>query len=138
MTAQSAQKTVLVLDDDLGFVAMLCLQLTAAGFVSLPARAAGRALPLLTEMMIERVDLLIVNFAVPRGVDLIEVLRAHNARLKVIAINDLRASPPSIVPVDGVIRKPSAAEPASPWEWLPIVATVVAVNRPARTGRPSA
>jgi hypothetical protein len=126
---------VLVLDDDLGFVAMLCLKLTETGFVSVPATVAERALPLLKETEIGRIDLLIVNFAVPGGVDLIEVLRADNERLKIIAINDLRASPPATVPIDGVILKPSGAEPASARTWLEIVEGVLAVDR-ARTGRP--
>ena len=126
---------MLVVDDDLGFVAMLCLKLTEAGFVSLPATAAARALPLLQEMDVPRIDLLIVNFAVPGAVDLMETLGADSERLKIIAINDLRASSPAPVPVDGVISKPPGAEPASEQAWLQIVERVLSVGR-ARTGRP--
>jgi DNA-binding response OmpR family regulator len=128
VTAQSLPKNILVVDDDLGFMAMLCLKLTDAGFVTVPASVSEQALPLLKEMEISRVDLLIVNLAVPGTKDLIQLLRAENERLKIIAIDDPRAAPLTTAAIEGVIRKPSGVEQPSEREWLQVLERVLAVE----------
>ena len=106
---------------------MLCLKLTAAGFVSVPATVPERALPLLKEMQISRVDLLIVNLGVPGTSDLIKALRAANEHLKIITIDDPGATSLTTAAAESIIRKPSGAKPPER-EWLHIVETVLAVE----------
>ncbi len=80
--------TILIADDDLGFVVWLALTLNAAGYAALPATRVSEALRVLDELDIETLDLLIVNPASDGSTELLETLRDRQASLAVIRIGE--------------------------------------------------
>jgi CheY-like chemotaxis protein len=119
-------KTILVVDSDLGFVAFLSKSLSEAGYAALPATTSQTALPLLKELENPKVDLLMVNFAIPSTADLARTLKGRNQSLKIAAIEDPRRSAISNIPVDASLRRPSPEELAAGDQWLSSVKELLA------------
>ena len=68
-------RTILVVDDDLGFVVWLGQTLVANGYLTVPATSARQATTLLAELQTATIDLAIVNLALPSATTLIDSLR---------------------------------------------------------------
>ena len=77
-------RTVLILDDDLGFVFWLGEALTVAQFQPIPAQSVATAERLLRTLKI-KVGLLIVNPAVPGAAEFARALRHRHEKLRVVA-----------------------------------------------------
>jgi DNA-binding response OmpR family regulator len=114
--------TILVVDDDLGFLAYLCMTLTEAGYTAVPAPAAERAIPTLRELDLGQVDLLVVNLRLTGAASLAEVLRSR--RVKIIGIEDPRVTGIKPGPADGILRRPLPFGQAES-EWLRTVRRVL-------------
>ena len=111
-------KTILIVDSDLGFLAHLSKSLSAAGYLALPATTSQTAIPLLEELENSKVDLLMVNFALPSTADLVTTLKERNQLLKIIAVEDPRRYVDTNVPVDVSLRKPYPSGSPVENEWL--------------------
>jgi DNA-binding response OmpR family regulator len=109
-------KTILVADTDLGFVAYLCVTLTKAGYLALPATNADSVDPLLTDLNISHVDALVVNLDMRGGVELAKTLgRQH---VKIIAIEGARRSEFQAVKIAATLRRCEGPSEVIEREWL--------------------
>jgi DNA-binding response OmpR family regulator len=109
--------TVLILDDDLGFVFWVAQVLAGAGFEAIPAQSVGEAKRLLGQLKM-KLDLVILSPAIEGGFDYVRELRAQNANLGVVAAVE-RTKDLMIVrrEVDAVRTKPDILSEASMPEW---------------------
>ena len=113
--------TVLIVDNDLGFVFWLGKTLDAAGYQSLPAKSIAAAGTLLEEIT-GKIDLLIVNSALPGAAEFITSLRRSLRRLKVIAVREV-AGPFTTLPGVDVWRSKfqNIVDPSFGLEWLQLI-----------------
>jgi hypothetical protein len=109
--------TVLILDDDLGFVFWVAQLLSGAGFESIPAQNVAEAKRLLAQLKIA-VDVVIVSPTIAEAFDYVGELRAENANLGVVAAVE-QAADLMIVrrDVDAVRAKPDILGGAATPEW---------------------
>ena len=115
-------KTVLIVDDDLGFLFWLGHALGAAGFESLPATSVEDARRLLEELRVP-LDLLIANPALPRIPAFVTAVHSSQAYLKVISLaapGDARLGR-----VDAYCAKPAVPDEDARVAWLAIVRSVL-------------
>ena len=113
---QNSLKTILVIDNDLGFMAYLCMTLTEAGYTAVPTINVNRAIPLLKVLSIRHVDVLVVNFDMPGSVELAKMLGS-----KIIAIE--REIPH--VTIAAMLRRPLQVSKLVEREWLQMLAKVL-------------
>lgn len=107
---------VLIIDDELGFVAWLGVTLAANGYATLPATSLPAAKQLLDELDAIP-DLVVMNLELAGAMEQIEALREANLALKVIAIED--TTPPTRpIEVDGMHSRSEA-------DWLMTVERVL-------------
>jgi len=107
---------ILIIDDELGFVAWLGVTLAANGYATLPATSLSAAKQLLEELSAIP-DLVVMNVELGGTMELIEALRRANVALKVIAIED--TTPPARpIEVDGMHSRSEA-------DWLMTVERVL-------------
>jgi len=120
--------TVLIVDDDLGFVFWLGRSLDAAGYRSLPAKSITDATILLEELNIQ-IDLLIVNPSLPGAGGFISRLRRSPGSVKVIAVSDLEKPVTTPSGVDVWRRKfQGPVDSTSGLEWLQLVSGILSDN----------
>lgn len=79
--------TTLILDRDVGFALWLAQGLGKAGYLTFPAQSVAEAQAIADELEHE-INLLVVSLALTGAADFIEMLRARNPRLKVVAVGD--------------------------------------------------
>jgi DNA-binding NtrC family response regulator len=114
-------RTILVVDDDLGFVVWLGQTLVANGYLTVPAASAPQATVLLAELQIATIDLAIVNLALPSTTTLIDSLRSRHPSLKIIAVLDPIPDPIARIDVDAIGWR-------SQFDWLTTVRRVLGDN----------
>lgn len=109
--------TVLILDDDLGFVFWVAQTLAGAGFESIPAQSVAEAKRLLNSLSVT-LDVVIFSPRIAGSFDYINALRGVKPSLAVVAVVD-RAADLMIVrrEVDAVRAKPDVLSEASMPEW---------------------
>jgi len=120
-----SQQTVLIVDDDLGFVFWLGRALDESGFAAFPARSIPDAQALLRELKLS-LDLLIVNPALPGTAEFIDGLRQSEAGFKVIAVTE-DVEQPWDSPLGAIATrpKPRGRDDISKWEWLHLILSVL-------------
>src|SRR5689334_14341405 len=90
-------KTVLIVDDDLGFVFWVGQALDRVGYNALPAKGIAEA-KALTESFRVRVDLLMIGAALPDAAALsAELLNSHTG-MKVLGLIETGEQPPESFP----------------------------------------
>jgi DNA-binding response OmpR family regulator len=120
--------TVLIVDNDLGFVFWLGKTLDAAGYQTLPAKNISDATILLEELTLE-IDSLIVNPSLPGAAEFVAMLRRSTRRLKVIAISDVEGPVTTLLGVDASRRKPeNILDEGATLEWLQFIHSLLADN----------
>jgi len=118
-------KTILIVDNDLGFVAFLSKSLTRAGYVALPAMTSQSAIPLLEELANPKVDLLVVNLGLPSTAHLATTLQERNPSQRIISVEDPILRAITNIPVDASLPKLSPAELEGEEHWLVTVSQVL-------------
>lgn len=88
-------ETILIIDNDLGFLMWLGLSLASRGYLTIPATSCQNALRLVDELQPPKIDLLMINQALLGASDLVSVLRNRRASLKVMSIEDQVRAPQS-------------------------------------------
>ena len=119
-------KTVLIVDDDLGFAFWLGHALDRAGYETWPAKSVVAAESLLAQVKLA-VDLLVIRASLPWAPVLAAHLHHTRAGLKVIAVCD---EPGDIVErfpsVCAIHQKPQTIDTAATLEWVRLVKSVLA------------
>jgi len=115
------QKTVLILDDDLGFSMWLGRALNEAGIRSVPAASAVEALAIVADGSFDPIELMIANFKVDGCREVLETLAIQNSRSKVISIGSSGKRT-----VDGTIRRPTGKSLPPPDRYVKTVRDVLA------------
>lgn len=130
-------KTILIIDDDLGFVFWLGRLLTDAGYNALPAKEVEAARSLLGELHCG-IDLLIVNPSLPGLTDFADALRQSSTNVKVIALlGGEKQSPNQLRNADMVAQKPLQTDTAADTLWIKTVERALRILTPRSDGTPN-
>jgi CheY-like chemotaxis protein len=112
-----AVATVLIIDNDLGFIFWLGKILGEAGYLTLPAKEVSGAVELLSEYK-TKADLLVIDPSLPGALDVISTLRRSHATLAVIASSDQSQETLNLPGVDRTLPKPGCSNEALRLKWL--------------------
>lgn len=123
-------KTVLILDDDLGFVFWLGHVLDAAAYSTLPAKSVPDAVLLVTQLGLT-VDVLVINLSLAESLDFITALHSSQRDMRVVGVVNDPMEPVNIPGVHAVRLKPSIRNEAAKVEWLQYIQRVLANQRHA-------
>lgn len=118
-------KTVLILDDELGFVFWLGHLLDAAGYSALPAKSVPDAAMLIMQLDL-RVDVLVINLALAGAADFIGAMHRSQMGVKVIGVLNDPAEAAHIPRVNAVQLKNSTLSEAEKLGWLECIQRVLA------------
>jgi ActR/RegA family two-component response regulator len=88
-------ETILIIDNDLGFLLWLGLSLASRDYLTIPATSCQNALRLVDELQPPTIDLVMINSALPGASGLISVLGSRRGSLKVMSIEDQVCAPQS-------------------------------------------
>jgi hypothetical protein len=122
MSAPAIAKTVLIVDEDLGFVFWLGRLLTETGYQAWPARSGVEAAALLSEIGVHP-DLLVINPNSEGAAAFVESQR-RQADFKTIAIqapDEPPQEPASIDRIDAALVKPGRHNDLNAFEWTGVV-----------------
>jgi hypothetical protein len=120
MSAPAIAKTVLIVDEDLGFVFWLGRLLTETGYQAWPARSGVEAAALLSEIGV-RPDLLVINPNSEGAAAFVEDQR-RQADFKTLAIHASDALEPApIGSIDAALIKPGRHTDLNAFEWTGVV-----------------
>jgi hypothetical protein len=114
-------KTILVVDNDLGFVAYLCSTLTKAGYTAVPSTNVNRAIPLLKELNIAVVDAVVMNLDIPGSAELARELGTP----QIIALEGASVNEVGGIPIAGTLLRAQEVSEAVEAEWLQTLKTVL-------------
>jgi hypothetical protein len=124
-------KTVLIVDDDLGFAFWLGQTLDRAGFETWPARSVTAAKALLAEVKLA-VDLLVIPASLPRALSFASQLGRAKSDFKIIAVypelSDAGDTVGQFPKANAIHRKPQTIDTAAKLEWVQLVKGVLAAN----------
>jgi DNA-binding NtrC family response regulator len=121
-------KTVLIVDDDLGFAFWLGQTLDRAGYETWPARSVSAAKALLAEVKLA-VDLLVITASLPRAPSFASQLGRTKSDFKVIAVYpELGDAVGAFPKASAVHRKPQTIDSAAKLEWVQLVKGILSVN----------
>jgi DNA-binding NtrC family response regulator len=121
-------KTVLIVDDDLGFAFWLGQTLDRAGYETWPARSVSAAKALLAEVKLA-VDLLVITASLPRAPSFASQLGRTKSDFKVIAVYpELGDAVGAFPKASAVHRNPQTIDSAAKLEWVQLVKGVLSVN----------
>jgi DNA-binding NtrC family response regulator len=121
-------KTVLLVDDNLGFAFWLGQALDRAGYETWPARSVPAAESLLEEVPLA-VDLLVINASLPSAPAFASNLGRARTDFKVIAVYEEAADAATSFPQAAAVhQKPQTIDVAAKLEWVQLVRVVLALN----------
>ncbi len=109
--------TVLIVDDDVAFVWWLGETFTEADYQPVPALNSTEARSLI-DSLDAKVNVLVVNPALPAVAALVESLESADRDLKVVLIQDGRTSKAPRFRYDATLARPRGWEPVSREDWL--------------------
>jgi hypothetical protein len=120
-------KTILILDNDFGFLFWLGDLLSGAGHNPIPALSVSQKTELLGELQLA-IDLLVANLAVSGAGDLARNLR-HESNVRIVAVLPSGAAPEQLpLDVDIALRKPAEFDEHARSEWLDRIRRVLGEN----------
>lgn len=117
MRKPSGPPSVLIVDEDLGFIGWLGELFNEAGYRALPALSCRQAISLIKRFKLD-VDVLAVNEELPGVPGMIGMLRRPRRPLKIVVIRDHRGDGIVSIPAHATLERPSAWEPISRPVWL--------------------
>jgi DNA-binding response OmpR family regulator len=117
--------TILIVDDDLGFVFWLGQALDRAGFETWPARSVAAAESLLLEIKL-LVDLLVIPCSLPSAPVLVSHLGSTGTDFRVIAVCDELCEQVEQFPrLSAVHQRPQTMDTTAQLEWVQLVKGVL-------------
>lgn len=121
--------TVLIVDYDLGFVFWLGHMLDNLGNSALPAKTVPDAALLIMQLNL-KVDVLLINLALPGAVDLIAAVHRSHTEAKVVGIFEGQV-PMTVLPgVCATHPKPVTIDAFAKAGWIDCIEDVVATSVP--------
>jgi PleD family two-component response regulator len=125
----SSGPTVLIVDDDLGFISWLGAIIHEVGYRPVPALCARQALSLVEEFSLN-VAVVVLNPELEGIRTLIRTLNQAQSRLvKVILIRDPTAPTSVVIHAHAILERPCGWESESRHEWLGTLSRILAVAR---------
>lgn len=124
MSVSAIVKTVLIVDEDLGFVFWLGCLLAEAGYQVWPARNGSDAAALLKELE-AKLDLLVINPSAGGAAEFIEDQR-RRSDFKTVAVQGSQdESPMLLTGVDVTLTKPQSRDELSELEWVGVIDSIL-------------
>jgi len=120
----STPPSVLIVDEDLGFLGWLGDLFSEAGYRALPALSCRQALALIRQYDLD-VDVLAVDEGLPGVSGMIGLLQRARRPLKIVAIRSRTSDYVADIPAHATIERPSGWEPISRPLWLKKVLAVL-------------
>ena len=117
MTSGTGSPTALIVDDDVAFILWLGEMFNESGYRAFPALHCQEALTLAKKFAL-RVDVLVVNPALPGAKRAMRVLAGAQPSLRVLLIRDGSKSGPVEESTHPTLERPSAWEPISRPQWV--------------------
>ena len=124
MRDSEIRPTVLIVDEDLGFVCWLGELLAEVGYDAIPASDTRSALALIDELSL-RVNLLIVNPKIRGAFKMTRLLSSIHAGLKIVAIGNSGMIAGEAIPVQTTMDRPGSSESLSRRECLKSIRKVL-------------
>jgi hypothetical protein len=126
-------RTVLIVDNDLGFVFWVGQALDRAGYNTLPAKGVPEALTVV-DVSAGRIDLLLIGLGLPGAASLAAKLLRSNASMKVVGLvdQDIQAIPP-FPGSTATLRRPCGMSEESKAHCLALIRAVLAPDADVRT-----
>ena len=124
MSRPAPLPSVLIVDEDLGFLGWLGDLFSEAGYRALPALNCRQALSLIKRFKLD-VDVVAVNDELPGVTGMIGMLKRAHRPLKIVAIRNHAGERPGAIPVHATIERPSGWEPISRSVWLQKILSVL-------------
>ena len=109
--------TVLILDNDLGFVWWLGEIFSELGYDAVPALSCPQALSMIKELDLS-VDLVILNPELPGISPIIRAMQHAHPAARIVMIGESTPRAIEGLPIHGTLERPSGWEPTSRQEWL--------------------
>ena len=117
MSGCQGAHTVLIVDDDVGFIWWLGETFTEAGYRAIPALNPSQAVTFLAALH-EEINLLVVNGSLAGVGRFVKALTASRHDLQVILIQDDRTAKAPSFRYKATLTRPSGWEPVSREDWL--------------------
>jgi hypothetical protein len=125
VTEPLRSQTVLIVEEDLGFILWLGQVLTDAGYKAVPALSCQQAFFHIRHFNVD-VDAVFANRALSGISNLLQTLGRTNARLRIILINDPDIDTSrAMIPAHAILEKPADGRNISRKEWLEKVKTAL-------------
>ena len=121
-------QTILIVDNDLGFVFWLGQALRQGGYEVFPARAVADALTLISEFLLA-LDLLIINLSLPEAPKFVRALLRGREHVKVIALTRETEPSPEYYPLLEAVLPRDKISTVSRSEYLRLVHDVLAAPK---------
>jgi ActR/RegA family two-component response regulator len=113
----SAAQTVLIVDDDIGFVWWLGDILNEAGCKALPALTSEEAIDITKRLGLQP-DLIIFNPTLAEAGRVLQIFLQAKPDLKIVTIGSGFSELTTSTHVRGVLERPAASEPILRADWL--------------------
>jgi len=118
------QPSVLIVDEDLGFLGWLGDLFNEIGYRALPALDCEQAVSLINRFKLD-VDVVAVNDELPGVMGMLGMLKRAHRPLKIVAIRTANADVSMLIPAHATIERPSGWEPISRSDWLQKILSVL-------------
>jgi DNA-binding NtrC family response regulator len=119
--------TVLILDDDLGFVWWLGEIFRELGYNAVPALSSSQALSMIKAWDL-RVDLAVLNPDLPGISPMIKAIERAHLAPKIVMIGEPTRGAMGRLAIHGTLERPSGQEPTSRQEWLTKIKLLTKLN----------
>jgi DNA-binding NtrC family response regulator len=117
-------KTILVVDNDLGFAFWLGQALDQTGDEAWPARSIPDAIQLISELRLA-VDLVVVNASLPSVPLFFANLRESHPHVKIVAVYEESRAVPAVLDADITLCKRDGVDAAARQEWMDAIRSVL-------------
>jgi len=129
--------TLLIVDNDVGFLWWLGELLTEAGYSAIPALNCNQAIAAIKKFAL-KVNLLLVNPALTGVVGFVRSLEASQTHLRIILIQESSSGASGLASpgfrYDATLTRPSGWEPITRDDWLRKLRTLVQQLETAHSG----
>lgn len=117
MSKPPGPPTVLIVDEDVGFISWLGEIFSEAGYRALPALSCHQAVSLIKKLKLD-VDVIAVNQRL-RGISwAIGTLSSAKRPLKIVLIRNPAVDAIEVIPSHAILERPSGWDPISRADWL--------------------
>jgi len=117
VTEPPSNRTILIVDEDLGFVLWLGQLIKELGYLSLPASSCRQAASHIEKLNVS-VSVAIVNPGLRGSSQLLQALVAVSNRTRIILIRDRGVDIPPGISASATLEKPSSWDRISHEDWL--------------------